>query len=173
MTTTGTNIGSYINAPVTNQGLFDLNQNLTIVNAGKTFSQTSGTVDIEAGRTFSISGGTFDWQGGTIQNTGILNLSGAVFSMGGAGTRVLDGPTISGNNVTLGGGSLEVKSGTFSAFGTTNISGGATLQLTGGTFNPTGQLNNDGLIDLDVGSLSLGSGGTHTQVLLIWMRVRH
>lgn len=152
---------NFVDAPIINAGdILIQTAALQIENSGRTFAQNSGSIDLGMDLTFN-GGGNFNWAGGALQNTGSI-LGGPTVNVTGGGTRLLDGPTISSSNVTIAGGSLELRSGTFSASGTTAINSGATLQLTGATFSPTGAVNNDGTIDLDVGNLSLANGGTHT-----------
>jgi len=128
---------------------------LVLNGTGTLISQGSLTLNGSTLHTDFISEGT------TLVTGVTTTLAGAASQTGGTLT-VSGGAVLNAANYDLSGGVLELQSGTFNAAGTTNISGGATLQLTGGAFSPTGALNNNGVLDLDVGSLSLGFGGTHT-----------
>ena len=83
--------------------------------------------------------------------------------IGGSATKTL-------SNFTLAPGSLTVVALVFLILTSwdskccrlTTINSGATLRVSTATFNPSGVFNNNGILDLDAGTLSLGSGGTHT-----------
>ncbi len=156
---------SSIAGSIENQGTLNVTGTSSV--NGATFDQNAGVIALPAGATLNKSSGAFNWSGGAIgsgpADTGALAMiSGATFNVTGSGARVLNGPTVSANNLNLAGGSLALLSGALNAAGTSTIGSGATLALAGGSFNPSGPVNINGILDLDIGTTSLGFGGTHT-----------
>ena len=125
--------------------------------------------------------GLFAWTGGTIDNNGVLNADGGA-AISGTATKSL-------NDGTLNNAGLATFAGTgglaFSNGGVWNNELGATFEIqtaasltvsSGGTFNNDGTLrkistgtsnisvpmNNDGLVDVDAGTLTLSGTGTHS-----------
>jgi len=124
---------------------------------------TSGDVNVDAG-TLDVNSTTFNWNGGALQGAGTLDIVGVTtFSIGGSATKTLGSFTLAPGTLTVGGtGILDINGGTMNVAGLTTINSGATLKVSTATFNPSGTLNNNGLLDLRAGTLSLGAGGTHT-----------
>jgi len=124
---------------------------------------TSGDVNVDAG-TLDVNSTTFNWNGGALQGAGTLDIVGVTtFSIGGSATKTLGSFTLAPETLTVGGtGILDINGGTMNVAGLTTINSGATLKVSTATFNPSGTLNNNGLLDLRAGTLSLGAGGTHT-----------
>ena len=124
---------------------------------------TSGDVNVDAG-TLDVNSTTFNWNGGALQGAGTLDIVGVTtFSIGGSATKTLGSFTLAPETLTVSGtGILDINGGTMNVAGLTTINSGATLKVSTATFNPSGTLNNNGLLDLRAGTLSLGAGGTHT-----------
>ncbi len=151
----GSIAGSFTN----NGGTLNLASGNGTISTGLTSS--SGTISPSSGRTLNVAGTGLAWQGGTLAGAGTYNLTGGL-SISGSGSRVLNGPTLTVNNLNLPGGSLDVQAGTLNLNGTTTIASGSTLMFSGGTLNLGGALNNNGTFDVNTGTFTLGNGGTST-----------
>ncbi len=162
-------------------GTYNLSGTLT---ANNNFTLAGGTVS----GTHTLSGGTWNWAGGTLGGAvgQITTLpSGATLALSGAAAKTLSVRTLEtavGGAVTLSGASLQMgnaavvnNGGTFEFLddsdlinagggGTFNNLAGATLRKSGGTdvssFNPSITFVNDGIIDVDSGTLSFSAGAT-------------
>ena len=65
-----------IDAEIDNRGTIELvDSDLSITNAGRTFTSDAGTVDIASGQTLTISGGTTGLGSALVAGAGTLNLS--------------------------------------------------------------------------------------------------
>ncbi len=143
-----------LNRFFTNLGMLGLS-NASVAGSGTLVNQ--GTLTVNPGSSSIATG--FNWQSGTIDGSGLLSLTGT-YTLSGGGSRILNGATISPVSTNLVDGSLTVQSGIYNGGSNTTVASGATLSLTGGSFGVTGAFNNDGMVNINTPSLSLGFGGT-------------
>ncbi len=164
---------------VINTGGVVLAAPLTVTNLTLANGTLSGAGNLAITGTFSWSGGTLDGTGGgslTIPEGGTFAISGGgtkqittskAINLAGNATVTGGGPVVStGSASTLtiqGGALLDIQNDQSFAVGIINISSGGILRrstsATVATINSTNQLNNNGLLDVQTGTLSLDCNG--------------
>ena len=147
---------SSIAGTLINQGTLNVNSGSSSVN-GAVLDLAGGALNIAGGATLDKNTGAVNWGGGSIGGAGNLTTSGgATFGFAGAGSRVLNGPSLSPTNFDILAGSLDLQSGTLTISGGT-LANGANLSLSGGSINTSGPLAVSGTMNLSSGSAS-GAG---------------
>jgi hypothetical protein len=126
-----------LNAQLDNQGTLSVNQPLSVTNTSRTFTNTTGTIDVPVGSVLTINNGTSVLGGSGFTGTGVIDLSGTQ----------QHSLTVAANNLTLTSTTPKL---TFSGPATVNGPGTlfnqATLELTSDIFAAGSTLNNQGLL---------------------------
>jgi len=138
---------------VFNEGIFQIVDG--IFRMDDVSSSTVGSYSIDSGATLLIRD-DYSFNGGSISGAGTLELDGSDFD-------VLGG-TLSPDTLNLlSGGVFDVNGGAVSISGITSVDSSSTLRIsTTSSFFPLSTLNNDGLLELNAGNLTLVNGGNHS-----------
>ena len=141
-----------LNAEVTNNALFDVDADLSVTNAGRTFDTANGTLDLAAGRRLIVNDGTVQFDAGTtFSGTGTLTFGNV--------SSILDLAA----NFTLGAGSVGLDFAN-----TTTIQGAGiftnqdTLTLSNDTLNTA--FDNQGTVVVPTNNTSNINGALTTQI---------
>ncbi len=175
-----------IDAQVTNNGTLDVDAPLGVSNFERTFTSTSGTLDVAAGQVLTITSGTTLLGSGTALpgtgtlelagNTHVLNLASTLtLASGGTALRTSGQVAVNGPGALDNGGLVEVQTGALDVTapvaqrsgstltgGSWTVRANATLDLPGGGIT-TSQANitlaGAGSLFPDLGGLTTNAGG--------------
>jgi len=152
----------FLDASLINNGTVNATQSLDVPSI-VSIDHNGGAFNIGAGELLTLTGGVFTWNDGDLNGPGDIIFGPTVLIVDGPFFKSLGtGITLAPPNLTVGGtGPLAVNGGNLNVAGLTIIDPGATLRISTPTFT-TNSLNNDGLLDLDAGTLVIPGGGVNT-----------
>jgi fibronectin-binding autotransporter adhesin len=143
-----------LNAQVTNQGLIDVQQNLSVSNSGRVFDISAGTLNIATGKVFSVSEGTTRVGGGTVFGTG-------------TGTVAVSGGTLDVvSDVTVGAGAATLSLASTTVNGAGTLTNQGTLRLANDTINVAVSNTSTGIVDV-LGSNTVSAGLSNAGTLTV------